>query len=122
MESSANWTEIGIFVVTVLGLIGALERRLSGKLDKAKYDDNEKARRREVEEARKEIEEAREKERERIDTLREAERIRVDDTFKSFFERMDRHQNESLRFREEIRDSISKIQVDFARLTNRNKS
>ena len=72
MESSANWTEIGIFVVTVLGLIGALERRLSGKLDKAKYDDNEKARRREVEEARKEIEEAREKERERIDTLREA--------------------------------------------------
>lgn len=122
MEPSANWTEIGIFVVTVLGLIGALERRLSGKLDKTKYDDNEKARRREIEEARKEIEEAREKERERIDTLREIERNRVDDTFKNFFERMDRHQNESLRFREEIRDSISKIQVEFARFTNKSGS
>jgi len=107
-DISGNWTEIAAFAVTLVGLLVTLERRLSNKLDKTRYDKDLNDQRKESELARKELEKARETERVRIDTL-----------FSQCFDRMERNQAESSKFREEIRDGINQIKVELARASIR---
>ncbi len=93
-----NWPEIAVFVVTVVGWFVTLERRLMGKQDKDEHDEEMEARRQLLEE------------------WREQDRTRTDEFFRQCFERIDRNQSESLKFKEEIRDGLNDIRIKIAKL------
>jgi len=90
----------------IVGIIGSivvwfmtLERRLSNKLDRGDI--------KELAQAAKELADE-------VDEKREKERERIDRTFKEVFERMDHREQENAKFRHEIKESLNDIKVQLA--------